>query len=142
MKANCRVQLACKHDIKMRQSARAHVKARGRKAQALVQGARDLLRASMMPPENTRAKMDSTPTVEAMMGSRPTAAQPLNKALEAMLVRNKTSQYVQNLQQHSVGCCCHRYHYTDQPVHCWFGCSDVLGVSIEVLGVKTCLVGG
>ncbi|KAA6416980.1 MAG: hypothetical protein FRX49_02027 [Trebouxia sp. A1-2] len=49
---------------------------------------RDLLRASMMPPENTRAKMDSTPTVEAMIGSRPTAAQPLNRALDAMLIKS------------------------------------------------------
>lgn len=104
-----------------------------------MQSGRDLLRASMMPPENTRAKMDSTPTVEAMMGSRPTAAQPLNKALEAMLVRNNTSQYVQNLQQHST-CCCHRHHYTDQPVHCCFCCSDVPGASIDVLGVSKDMV--
>ena len=85
--------------------------------------------------------MDSTPTVEAMMGSRPTAAQPLNKALDAMLVRNRTSQYVQNLQQHSVGCCCHRHHHTDQPVHCWCCCSDVLGVRIDVLGVSKDMFG-
>ena len=43
--------------------------------------------------------MDSTPTVEEMMGSRPTAEQPLNSAFDAMLVRNKISQYVQNLQE-------------------------------------------
>ena len=46
--------------------------------------------------------MDSTPTVEEMMGSRPTAEQPLNSAFDAMLVRNKISQYVQNLQESHV----------------------------------------
>ena len=35
------------------------------------------------------------------MGSRPTAEQPLNSAFDAMLVRNKISQYVQNLQESS-----------------------------------------
>ena len=58
-----------------------------------------LLLPSMMPAEKTRAKMDSTPTVEEMMGSRPTAEQPLNSAFDAMLVRNRISQYVQNLQE-------------------------------------------
>ena len=51
-----------------------------------------LLLASMIPPEKTRVKMASTPTVEEMMGSRPTAEQPLNRAFDAMLVRNKISQ--------------------------------------------------
>ena len=55
----------------------------------------------MMPPVKTKAKMASTPTVDAMIGSLPTAAQPLNKALDAILVRNRISQYVQNLQQQS-----------------------------------------
>lgn len=82
MKTDCRVQLACKHDVEKREST----------CEGSGLGAGDLLRASMMPPENTRAKMDSTPTVEAMIGSRPTAAQPLNRALDAMLVRNSTSQ--------------------------------------------------
>ena len=51
-----------------------------------------------MPPEKTNVKMASTPTVEETMGSLPTAAQPLKRAFDAMLVRNSTSQYVQNLQ--------------------------------------------
>ena len=58
-----------------------------------------LLLPSMIPPENTKVKMAITPTVEETMGSRPTAEQPLNSALDAMLVRNKMSQYVQNLQE-------------------------------------------
>ena len=45
--------------------------------------------------------MDSTPTVDEMMGSRPTAEQPRKSAFDAILVRNKISQYVQNLQENS-----------------------------------------
>lgn len=51
----------------------------------------------MIPPENTTEYMASTPTVDETIGSRPTAAQPLNKALDAMLVRNSTRRYVKNL---------------------------------------------
>lgn len=43
--------------------------------------------------------MAITPTVEEMMGSRPTAEHPLNSALDAMLVKKRISQYVQNLQE-------------------------------------------
>ncbi len=38
MKADCRVHFACKHDVKMQQSVRAHVKARGSKAEAWCKG--------------------------------------------------------------------------------------------------------
>ena len=60
-----------------------------------------LLRLSMMPPEKTTAYMASTPTVDETIGLRPTAAQPLNKALDAKLVRKSTKKYVKNLQMHS-----------------------------------------
>ena len=51
----------------------------------------------MMPPVKTKAKMASIPTVEATMGSRPTAAHPLNRALDAMFVKKRISQLLQNL---------------------------------------------
>ena len=53
----------------------------------------------MIPPLKTTVKMASTPTVLAMMGSRPTAAQPRKRAQEAVLVRNRMSQWSQNLQE-------------------------------------------
>ena len=52
----------------------------------------------MIPLEKTTAYIASTPTVEETMGPRPTAAQPRNKALEAIFVRNSTKRYVKNLQ--------------------------------------------
>lgn len=58
----------------------------------------DLLRASIMPPEKTTEYMASTPTVDETMGSRPTAAHPLNKALDAVFVRNRTKKNMKNLQ--------------------------------------------
>ena len=61
----------------------------------------DLLRASIIPPEKTTEYMASTPTVDETMGSRPTAANPLNKALDAVFVRNRTKKNMKNLQTHS-----------------------------------------
>jgi len=61
----------------------------------------DLLRASIIPPEKTTEYMASTPTVDETMGSRPTAAQPLNKALDAVFVRNRTKKNIKNLQTQS-----------------------------------------
>ncbi len=61
----------------------------------------DLLRASIIPPEKTTEYMASTPTVDETMGSRPTAAQPLNKALDAVFVRNRTKKNMKNLQTQS-----------------------------------------
>lgn len=61
----------------------------------------DLLRASIIPPEKTTEYMASTPTVDETMGSRPTAAHPLNKALDAMFVRNRTKKNMKNLQTQS-----------------------------------------
>ena len=58
----------------------------------------DLLRATMMPPEKTTLYIASTPTVDETIGSRPTAAQPLNRALDATFVRKSTRKYVKNLQ--------------------------------------------
>ena len=55
--------------------------------------------AIMIPPLKTTTKMASTPTVLAMMGSRPRAAQPRKRAQEAVLVRNRMSQWSQNLQE-------------------------------------------
>ena len=52
----------------------------------------------MMPPEKTTLYMASTPTVDETIGSRPTAAQPLNRALDATFVRKSTRKYVKNLQ--------------------------------------------
>ena len=65
------------------------------------QGREDSLWASWMPPEKTTEYMASTPTVEETIGSRPTAAQPLNRALDAMLVRKSTRKYIKNLQRHT-----------------------------------------
>ncbi len=61
----------------------------------------DLLRASIIPPEKTTEYMASTPTVDETMGSRPTAAHPLNKALDAVFVRNRTKKNMKNLQTQS-----------------------------------------
>ena len=55
----------------------------------------------MIPPEKTTEYMASTPTVDETMGSRPTAAHPLNKALDAVFVRNRTKKNMKNLQTHS-----------------------------------------
>ncbi len=61
--------------------------------------------AIMIPPLKTTVKMASTPTVLAMMGSRPRAAQPRKRAQEAVLVKNRMSQCSQNLQEeeHDLG---------------------------------------
>ena len=61
----------------------------------------DLLRASIIPPEKTTEYMASTPTVDEIMGSRPTAAHPLNKVLDAVFVRNRTKKNMKNLQRQS-----------------------------------------
>ena len=59
----------------------------------------------MIPPLKTTVKMASTPAVLAMMGSRPRAAQPRKRAQEAVLVKNRMSQWSQNLQEegHDLG---------------------------------------